>query len=198
MVFSIAAALPAPAARMPLPALRPKLSRPAAAWTLAVTLSLGSAAAWADEAAEVRALMARGEGAAALQRVQGAAAANPRDVQLRFLHGVVLMDLGRDDEALAHFTRMSQDYPELPDPYNNIALLQVRAGRLEQARQALETALRNDPTHRTARINLGEVHLMLAAEAWTLATAGGPADAALLRRLEGVRALLAVAPAAGR
>lgn len=173
------------------------LPRPVAAWALAVTLGLGTLAAWADEAAEVRALLARGDGAAALQRVQSAAAANPRDVQLRFLHGVVLMDTGHDDEALAHFTRMTQDFPELPDPYNNIALLQVRAGRLEQARQALETALRNDPSHRTARANLGEVHLMLAAQAWALAAAGGPVDASLLRRLEAVRALLAAAPTAG-
>ncbi len=172
--------------------------RSAAAWALAVTLSLGTLAARADEAAEVRALLARGDGAAALQRVARAVAASPRDVQLRFLHGVVLMDTGHDDEALAHFVRMTQDYPELPDPHNNIALLQVRAGRLEQARQALETALRNDPTHRTARANLGEVHLMLAAEAWALAAAGGPVDAALLRRLQAVRALLATAPSAGR
>ena len=123
-------------------------------------------------------------------------AAQPRDAQLRFLLGVALMDLGRDTEALAHFTRMAQDYPELPDPYNNIALLQARAGRLEAARQALETALRNDPSHRAARLNLGQVHLMLAVQAWELAAAEGPLDTALLRRLEMVRALLLNGPAA--
>jgi Flp pilus assembly protein TadD len=154
--------------------------------------------AGADEAAEVRALLAQGDGAAALLHAERAAAARPRDVALRFLHGVVLMDLRLDDAALAHFTAMTQDYPELPDPYNNIALLQVRAGRLEPARQALESALRNDPGHRIARTNLGEVHLMLAVRAWEVATATGPVDAALQRRLEGVRALLAAAPSAGR
>jgi Flp pilus assembly protein TadD len=159
---------------------------------------LGAGGAQADEAAEIRALLSRGEGAAALLRAERAAAAQPRDVALRFLHGVVQMDLQRDDAALAHFTAMTQDYPELPDPHNNIALLHARAGRLELARQALESALRNDPGHRTARTNLGEVHLMLAVQAWELATASGPVDVALLRRLEGVRALLAAAPAAGR
>ena len=151
----------------------------------------------ADDAAEVRALVARGELVAALSRVEKATTASPRDVQLRFLQGVVLMDLKRDDEALAHFTRMAQDYPELPDPYNNIALLHARAARLEQARQALETALRNDPTHRTARANLGQVHLMLAVHAWELAAAGGPADGTLQRKLDAARTLLAQgAPAA--
>ena len=159
---------------------------------------LSSAGVHADEAAEVRALVSRGDLVNALARVERAAAASPRDVQLRFLQGVVLMDLRRDDEALAHFTRMTQDYPELPDPYNNIALLQARGGRLEQARQALDAALRNDPTHRTARANLGQVHLMLAVQAWELATAGGPVDSTLQRKLEAARTLLAQGTPGGR
>ena len=146
--------------------------------------------AHAGEDAEVRALLARGDNAAALGRASKYAEANPRDVQARFLLGVVLMDSQRDDEALTHFTRMAQDYPELPDPYNNIALLQARAQRWEQARQALESALRNDPTHRTARANLGQVHLVLAVQAWALAASAGPLDAPLQRKLEGARALL--------
>lgn len=153
----------------------------------------------ADEAAEVRALLARGDNAAALARVEMATAAEPRDVQLRFLQGVVLMDLQRNDAALAHFVKMTQDYPELPDPFNNIALLHARGGRLEQARQALESALRNDPGHRASRSNLGQVHLMLAAQAWEqVAATSGPLDAALQRRLEAVRALLATPSAPGR
>lgn len=178
--------------------MTPTLSSFARLAAAPVLLCLAATVAQADDDAEVRALLARGEAAAALQRVEIAVAARPRDVPLRFLQGVVLLDLQRDAAALAHFTAMTQDYPELPDPYNNIALLHARAGRLELARQALESALRNDPGHRTARINLGEVHLMLAAQAWELASASGPVDVALLRRLEGVRALLAAAPAAGR
>ena len=163
---------------------------------LVLGLSLLASPARADEFTELRALLARGEAATALPRLEKAAAAAPRDAQLRFLLGVALMDLQRDEAALAHFSSMAQDYPELPDPYNNIALLQARAGRLEAARQALETALRNDPSHRAARLNLGQVHLMLAVQAWELAAAEGPLDTALLRRLEMVRALLLNGPAA--
>jgi Flp pilus assembly protein TadD len=162
----------------------------------ALALGLAGAPARADEAAEVRALAARGDFAAALQRVEKAVAANPKDAQLRFLQGVVLMDMHKDDAALEVFNQLSQEYPELPDPYNNIALLHARAGRLELARQALEVALRNNPGHRTARANLGMVHLMLAVQAWESAAAGTNADPALQRRLEGGRALLA--PALGR
>ena len=153
-----------------------------------------AAPAQADEFSDLRTLLNQGDAATALPRLEQAAAAAPRDVQMRFLLGVALMDLRRDEEALGHFTRMTQDYPELPDPQNNIALLHARAGRLEQARQALETALRNDPTHRAARTNLGQVHLLLAVQAWELVAAEGPLDTALLRRLEALRALLASTP----
>ena len=154
-------------------------------------LSLGAAAAMADETTEVRALLTRGDLNAALQRVERASAADPRDTQLRFLHGVVLMDLQRDAAALEIFTALSQEYPELPDPLNNIALLHARAGAFELARQALESALRNDPGHRLARANLGQVHLLLAVQAWERLGAQGPLDATLRRQLDGARALLA-------
>ena len=182
VTVAVAAAV-APAPR------RASVARWLAALALGSTLLAGPQAR-ADEFGELRALLVRGDAAAALPRLQQASSADPRDVQMRFLLGVALMDLQRDDEALAHFGRMAQDYPELPDPQNNIALLHARGGRLEAARLALETALRNDPTHRAARSNLGQVHLLLAVQAWELAAADAPLDTALLRRLEAVRALL--------
>ena len=194
--FSIAAP-PLPPARVPaqpMPPTRPTSGtpcRPLPGRVLATLLLCGSVAtAIADDAAEIRALVARGDLAAALQRAERAAAANPRDVQARFLQGVVLMDLQRNDDAMALFTRLSQAYPELPDPLNNIALLHARAGRLEMARQALESALRNDPGHRTARANLGQVHLMLAVQAWEQLASEGVLDVPLQRQLDGARSLL--------
>lgn len=160
---------------------------------LCLSLLAACASALAGDADEIRLLLARGDLAGALQRADQAASAKPRDAELQFLRGVALMDLRRDAEAMAQFERMSQEYPELPDPWNNIALLQVRAGRIDEARQALENALRNDPSHRTARANLGLVHLMLARQAWEPLVASGPVDALLVRRLDAVRQLLAPA-----
>ena len=162
-------------------------------WLKSAVLGLWmlGAAAQADDAAEVRGLIAKGNLPAALQRAEKATTARPDDAQAAFLYGVVLMDLQRDAEALAVFTQLSQRYPELPDPYNNIALLLARTGQLEAARQALESALRNDPGHRVARANLGQVHLMLAVQAWEAAATGAAADPALQRKLAAARALLA-------
>ena len=126
----------------------------------------------ADAVAEVQTLLAAGNLAGALERAERALADKPGDAKARFVHGVVLMDLQRDEAALAVFTLLTQEYPELPDPYNNVALLQARAGRPDLALQALQNALRSDPGHRTARANLGRVHLMLAVQAWEQAAAG--------------------------
>lgn len=156
----------------------------------AVVLALAPLPARADENAAIRELLARGDAATALTRAEKAVAVNPRDAQARFLLGVALMDLRRDADAMQVFVRMTQDYPDLPDPLNNVALLEARAGRLELARAALEAALRADPSHRLARSNLGHVHLMLAVQAWEQAAALGPLEPAVLRRLEGARALL--------
>jgi tetratricopeptide (TPR) repeat protein len=166
---------------------------------LALLLAVGLAGnAQADLVTDVQTLLSRSDPLSALAAVDAALAARPRDAQARFLRGVVLMEMKRNDEALALFTQLAQEYPELPEPYNNIALLQVRAGRIELARQALEVALRNDPGHRVARLNLGEVHLMLAVQAWEAAAGNAPLDARMARRLDSARALVAAAALPGR
>ena len=179
-----------------MPSLPARLPR--ACCSLLVALLLGTGLARGDVVNDVHTLMAKGELESAL-RVSAAAMARPtQDPQARFLHAVVLMELRRDAEASLAFTQMSQEYPELPEPFNNLALLHVRGGRLELARQSLETALRNDPGHRAARANLGEVYLMLAVQAWQQAGSNGPLDSRLMRKLEAARALLASASPSAR
>lgn len=155
-------------------------------------------AARADLVSDIHALMDKGKLADALSRSEAALAASPRDAQSLFLRAFVLMELQRNAEALAAFVQLSQEYPELPEPFNNIALLHARDGRLELARQALESALRNDPGHRAARINLGEVHLRLAVQAWEHVAGNTPLEARLASRLEAARALIAATTAVRR
>lgn len=146
-------------------------------------------AAVADEAAEVQKLIRQGDLPAALRRAERAGSAQPLDAPVRFQQGVVLMDLHRDADALAVFQRLSEDFPDLADPFNNIGLLYARAGRLEPARAALEQALRNDPAHAVARANLGEIYLRLAIQSWEAAASAVPGDKGLQRRLQLAREL---------
>lgn len=149
-------------------------------------------AASASELNQARERHARGDLPGALAAVEQGLAREPEDAQLQFLQGLLLMDQGQDRQALAIFEALNQRYPELPEPLNNIGLLQARAGRLESAKQSLQAALRADPGHAASRANLGHVYLMLAVQAWEVAAGAPRADPALLRRLEAARAVLAL------
>jgi Flp pilus assembly protein TadD len=157
---------------------------------LAVTLGVCVLSAHADELADIQRLQAAGEASSALRKADKALLANPRDAQLRFVRGVLLVELKRDDEALDVFQRMNEDFPELPDPLNNIAVLHAANGRLEPARAALEGALRNDPQHRAARENLADVYVRLAVQLWGELAASAPTNAGLTRKLRLARELL--------
>jgi Flp pilus assembly protein TadD len=155
---------------------------------LAAVIAVG-APVHADELADAQRLQAAGDLPAALARIDQGLAARPRDAQLRFARGVVLSEMKRGDEALEIFVRLSEDYPELPDPLNNIAVLHAAAGRIDAARSALEAALRNDPQHRAVRENLADIYVRLAVGLWDGLQAAAP-DPGIARKLRLARELL--------
>ena len=97
-----------------------------------------------------------------------------RDVQLMFLNARALGALGRHEEAIELYRQMTSLYPELPEPWNNLAAEYVKTGRLDMARRSLEMALHANPEYRDARVNLGRVQLLLAEESFR--AAGQPAQ----------------------
>jgi tetratricopeptide (TPR) repeat protein len=76
------------------------------------------------------------------------------DVQLMFQHARVLAAMGRTDQAVAIYKDMTTRFPELPEPWNNLATLYVQQGKLNQAGAALRTALQVDPGYADAQANL--------------------------------------------
>lgn len=151
----------------------------------------------ADVASDIQAALTRGDAGAALARSTAAMQAPAPGPRVRFLHGVALLESGRNAEAMSIFSALTQDYPQLPEPYNNIAALHARAGDWQQARQALETALRNDPGNRLARENLGDVYLQLAIGAWREAIVPERAEAGLARKIRYATAIASQIAATG-
>lgn len=148
-------------------------------------------AAPVDEARAAERLFRSGDSTAALARLDQAIAAKPRDAQLRFQKGVFLAELKREADAIATFQALSEEFPELPEPYNNLAVLHAAQGRIDTARELLESALRHDPGYRAAHENLGDVYVRLALRAYERAEAPATAAAnpALARKLQLVRQL---------
>lgn len=152
-----------------------------------LALLLGVGAAQADDAADIARLARSGQGEEALRRIDALLAKQPADAQMRFMKGVMLSET-RPADAIAIFTKLTQDYPKLPEPYNNLAVLYAAAGQYDKARAALDKALRTHPAYATAFDNLGDVHARLASQAYDKALQiqpgkPAPAQLALMRNL---------------
>ncbi len=115
---------------------------------------------------EVNRLYQQGKTEQALEQVNSYLAANPKDAQARFLKGVILTDQKKTEEAIRVFTALTEDYPELPEPYNNLAVLYASLGQYERAKIALELAIRTHPSYATAHENLGDIYAQLASRAY--------------------------------
>jgi tetratricopeptide (TPR) repeat protein len=129
--------------------------------------------------------------------VNKALAAKPRDPQARFLKGLILTEQGKTKEAIEIFTRLTEDYPELPEPYNNLAVIYAGQGQYDKARAALEQSIRTHPSYATAYENLGDVYAKLASQAYSKALQIDASNAGAQNKLSLVRELVGgPAPAA--
>lgn len=125
----------------------------------------------------------------ALAAIETALQASPSDARLRFLKGVILGGQGKDAEAIEVFQGLARQFPELPEPHNNLAALHAARGELDQARAALDDAIRALPSYALAHENLGDLHLRLAIRAWQRAAELEPGNAAPASKLKLAREL---------
>ena len=138
---------------------------------MAVALGLGASMALAqtEDYAEVNRLLRSGQLAEALAKADQYLVGKARDPQMRFLKGVILTESGKTQDAIATFSKLTEDYPELPEPYNNLAVLYAGQSQFDKARAALEMAIRTNPSYATAHENLGDVYAKLASQAYSKA-----------------------------
>lgn len=108
----------------------------------------------------------KGQNTVALEKINAYLAGNPKDAQGRFLKGLILTELGRNPDAIKIFTELTEDYPELPEPYNNLAVLYAAQADYDRAKQSLEMAIRTHPSYATAHENLGDIYAKMASQAY--------------------------------
>lgn len=162
--------------------------RPAALALLLACLLLAGPARAADDYTQVQQLQSAGQTAQALAAADAYIKAHPRDPQMRFIKANVLSASGQAAEAQAMLLQLTRDYPELAEPWNNLAVLYVQRGELDLASQALHSALLANPRYGEALANLADVRLMMAARDYRTAAARGVPGAAA--RADAIDALL--------
>ena len=119
-----------------------------------------------DELQEAQQLLKQGQVDRALERVDQYLKNKPKDARGRFLRGILLTEQNKPNDAIRVFTELTQDYPELPEPYNNLAVLHASQGQYDKARAALEMAIRTHPSYATAHENLGDIYAKMASQAY--------------------------------
>jgi tetratricopeptide (TPR) repeat protein len=143
-------------------ALTPTITR----FVLVVSASFTLSIAHADELKDISQLADQGQTAVAIDKVNAYIVANPKNAQALFMKGVLLAEQGRRDDAIKIFTEVTEKFPNLPEPYNNLAVLYADQGQFDKARKALETAIKTHPSYATAHENLGDIYARMASEAY--------------------------------
>ncbi|WP_228216889.1 nuclear transport factor 2 family protein [Aromatoleum toluclasticum] len=159
---------------------------------MALIVGLGAAPLLhaADNVAQIQSLVNQGQHAQALAMADRVLAGNAKEPQARFLKGIALTELNRQDEAVAVFQKLTEDFPELPEPYNNLAVLYAQQRQYDKARAALEMAIRTHPSYATAHENLGDVYARLASQAYDKAFQLDSANAAAQSKLALIREMM--------
>jgi tetratricopeptide (TPR) repeat protein len=133
---------------------------------LAVLFFASVCSAQNDEFQEAQKLFRGGQHAQALERVDVLLKSSPKDARSRFLKGLILTEQNKTAEAVRIFSALTEDYPELPEPYNNLAVLYAQQGQYDKARSALELSIRTHPSYATAHENLGDIYAKMASQAY--------------------------------
>lgn len=155
---------------------------------------LASPPVLANEIQEINQQFRKGDLTGSLDRANRFLVQNPQDAQARFLKGLILADQGKTSDAIAVFTGLTEDYPELPEPYNNLAVLYASQSKYEAARNALEMAIRAHPGYATAHENLGDIHAKMASIAYDKAQALDSTNTTAKAKLTLIRNMLGERP----
>jgi len=161
---------------------------------VAVCLLLATAPVLGNEIQEINLQFRKGDLAGALARANHFLENNPKDAQARFLKGLILADQGKSNEAIQVFTSLTEDYPELPEPYNNLAVLYAAQSKYDAAKNALEMAIRTHPSYATAHENLGDIYAKMASIAYDKALQLDTANASAQTKLALIKELVGGQP----
>ena len=182
---------------MPSTFQKPLLAR-LSAYVVGVGLSVSISLASAQTLPDVQRLMKEGQTPQALEKVDAYIASKPKDAQGRFLKGLILTEMGRTADAITVFTLLTEDFPELPEPYNNLAVLYAQQKQYDKARTALEMAIRTHPSYAIAHENLGDVYAKLASQAYDKALQLDTSNKATQNKLSMIKDLISVAVPGGK
>lgn len=138
-------------------------------------VALVSVTQYSGDIDRAKQLINNGDSDAALLELESEIARNPNP-EAEFLRAVTLQGIGKRTQAMEAYAQMVQSYPELPEPYNNLAVMHAEDKNFDKAEQMLKRAISTNKTYATAYENLGDIHSQQASDAYNQALALSPAN----------------------
>lgn len=160
----------------------------------ACCFALFSANSHADIYTDVNRLVAAQEWSKARDQAELHLKKQPTDPQMRLLVSRIQDGQGQTLAAMTTLQGLTQAYPELPEPHNNLAALLASQNRYAEALLSLQAAVRARPDYATALENMGDVYVALAIEAYQTANKANPQTRTTQKRLAAEQLLKATAP----
>jgi tetratricopeptide (TPR) repeat protein len=105
----------------------------------------------------------------ALKAAEQLLSQNSSDIKLQFMRGLILTRMDKYNDAEKVFIALTKNNPELPEPYNNLAVVYAAQGKYSEAAEALKSAINTHPSYATAHENLGDIYAKLASRAYNQA-----------------------------
>lgn len=164
----------------------------------AATLLLVSQGAWSADLSKAEQLLNAGQAEAALSEAESFLNSDPNNADGRFIQGIALARLGRNNDAIAIFKDLTSDYPGIPEPFNNLAVLLAQSGDYAGARNALEDAVKTHPNYTVGWENLADIYSVMATEAYEKVLEQNPGNAAAKQRLAAMSGAVSQAAAPAR
>ena len=91
------------------------------------------------------------------------------DPQMRLMQSQIQAAQGQTTLAQETLEALTQEFPELPEPYNNLGVLFAAQGQYEAALSAFVTAIQARPNYQIALQNLGDLYTAMAQQAYAQA-----------------------------
>jgi tetratricopeptide (TPR) repeat protein len=147
---------------------------------------------------DIQRLINQGEYKEALKLAEVQLAENKSDIKLQFMKGLVLTRLDRYRDAEQVFIQLTTDNPELPEPFNNLAVVYAAQGKYREAEEALKSAINTHPSYATAHENLGDIYAKMASRAYNQALELDTSNQAAREKLSLVNDLISAPPEPGK
>ena len=163
-------------------------------FALSCALMALSAGARADLYSDVNRLIQSGQLEKAQQQVDQRLKTAPTDPQMRLLLSRIQDAQGQTQAAMDTLQALTQSFPELAEPHNNLAVLLARENRHADALASLQAAVQARPDYAVALENMGDVYAALASQAYAKALQITPQQRRIQAKQLGIDQMLKAAP----